>query len=1238
MKQKLRKIAAPLFLAVSLLTSTLFAALPVFAVPSDSSNRDNEFILNPAPETTSPGNETSPESTENTENPTPADPSNRDSEFILNPDADTESDFVDLPNRDDEFILNPDDSSDRNGSDSSPADNTNENVCQSATSALSWIICSATQVVSGIVDSAYAAISNILVIKPIFNDHESTIYQVWDKIRELSNLAFVILLLIIIYSQFTGLGINNYGIKRTLPRIIIAIILVNLSYIICAAAVDLSNILGSSITGMFNEIQASIPISEEAAVFNDLTWEKVNASLSGGAALLAITSVAAGGFRTLFWMFAVALLGAAISVIIGLVTVSLRQGVVMVLVMIAPLAFIAYTLPNTEKWFAKWKDILFQMLFFYPMFSFLYGACKFIGWAIMHASNQEGLQVLLGLAIQFIPLVLSVSLLKMSSTVLGRISSGLDHLSSPIRQSTQGWANEHAVQSRERYIASRMPGAHLRRFLQNRQALRNLDTAENAEYNKNRALEHALNKQSSRYNRLESGHASWSARPNRYTSAAKRNALQKTRTATAQQNLANTLSEYGEIFNGRNVKRLSGAHAEAFKDNMMQEFWAENIAQSDQSFLLNSYINATKNRFRAPYEYNRLIRDAAGSSGHIGEASIMGQVIKKSVEIEGRRRTEASVMINKFNFKKGDFRGMVFDKYKIDDDGFEIGPDGKPIEDSQFRLLPGKTHREWDKFIYVNDRGNEIDPVAYNRLNSRERSAYHKVRYIDIFDDNGDVMQRVYEDDNGYMKEMLRNDIAIGDPINVRYASEIGVAHRKDELDEFTAKYSAREKSGHLRKYHSTISAAFREFGYAEHDASFTAMLQAQINNGYVTSMPQLNIARLESLTKAAKSGKLLQNDAVIIEYYQKLLTAIDSNIEGERFEDLFTDEAIALYRNVNGAGLKGLRAVKDADGKTIDWENVSRDEATLEEKRNYLKHVLIRDAAIKYLGSVNRDVSNSVSENQKSDATKAHVKLVRALRDVEEKYNQNPDLPLEERFSAHGENIFENFNPSIVRHEVEDGQRHLGVAPKQNNKKSNQQNQQNQQNQSNQQSQNQSSQSNQYSDNSNNSNSSSSQSTSGSAANQSNQSSSNQPHSANSQSRRYTGQSDPSSPRTNASNSYTDDNDDTDYTGTQNLNDNLNQGINEIHQLIADIRELSFQMNNYQSVVSHILSQCSENPFIGPGYMQNIQSLCSEYSRSKYTKQSDVTKNILDRDEQTRIQNLCSAVIALLEQIIGSN
>lgn len=60
--------------------------------------------------------------------------------------------------------------------------------------------------------------------------------------QSIANAAFIVAFLIVIYSQLTSVGISNYGIKKLVPRVVIAAIFVNLSFVICALMIDLSNI------------------------------------------------------------------------------------------------------------------------------------------------------------------------------------------------------------------------------------------------------------------------------------------------------------------------------------------------------------------------------------------------------------------------------------------------------------------------------------------------------------------------------------------------------------------------------------------------------------------------------------------------------------------------------------------------------------------------------------------------------------------------------------------------------------------------------------------------------------------------------------------------------------------------------------------------------------------------------------------------------------------------------------
>lgn len=906
-----------------------------------------------------------------------------------------------------------------------PETDSTSTVCDGQVGSMSWYLCPALNTIGDAIDGIYGFITDLLIVKPITTDTDSTFYQVWKRMRDITNVIFVIIMLIVIYSQVTGIGINNYGIKNILPRIVIGAILVNLSFIISAIAVDLSNIIGNSLMDFFNNLQSSVIVSTD--VFADISWGGVMKVLAGGGTAAWVAILAAGGIEKIFWIAVIAVFGAFISIIIGLITISLRQGVVLLLIMVSPLAFVAYLFPNTEKWYTKWKDLLFQMLFFFPMFSFLFGASKLAGWAIMTTAGTSPFRVLLGLAVQVMPLFLTVSLLKMSGTILGKISSGLDRLSNPIRTTATMWGTSHALQAEKRFLKrnSFLGGARLRNYLLARQKRRELDTANNQNTIEGRATERALRSVTSFKGYDKNGNAVWRNRPNSYTRNAKASALQTTRAEVAKRNLDNTLSEYGDIFTGQAAHRLSNAHAESYLAVMTQQFRAENIAQGDQSFLLNRYLSAAKNQFRNPYEFNRLIGGATGKMGHYGETTIMGQVVVRSAEIERRRKAEADIVDNKFGHVKGEFRGMLLNKKNVDDDGIEHDENGNKLEDNQFRYLSNdhaRRHRDWDKYIGVHkDSGHEISKEEYDSLSARELKEYKKVRYMEIRDDDNDVVNRVYEDDAGYMKTLIDKDIAIGDPINIRYATEIGLARRNDERTQITD--GINEKTGMLRRYHSTISASLLGQKYSEHAAAFTAMLIAQLNSGHITSMGQLNIASLDSLWKAAKAGKILQNDAIIINQYRDLLTCVD---DPEKFAKLFPDEDIALYRNVNGERLKGAEKVEyiDENGKTrYKWQEITRNEvATIEQQRNYLAHILIPETAIKIFGSAYRRLSPEILNSQKPDGTNAFLGLVDDLLAQGEK-NIMPDesIPFEQRLNP-DKNILGAQDPDIIRTKIREG------------------------------------------------------------------------------------------------------------------------------------------------------------------------------------------------------------------------
>ena len=193
-----------------------------------------------------------------------------------------------------------------------------------------------------------------------------------------------------------------------LPRIIIAAILMNLSYYICQILVDVSNILGVGVSSLVSATSGNT-FSENVANVSDLS--KI--------------VVAAGLIAIVAFFFLIPVLLAFLAVIF---TIAARNAIIVLLVIVAPLAFAAWILPNTEKYFKKWWELLINMLLLFPMVMLVFSA-SVVAANVIGSVNPSGgtaseeLQGMIALLVLALPLFALPFLFKASSGILGRINA-----------------------------------------------------------------------------------------------------------------------------------------------------------------------------------------------------------------------------------------------------------------------------------------------------------------------------------------------------------------------------------------------------------------------------------------------------------------------------------------------------------------------------------------------------------------------------------------------------------------------------------------------------------------------------------------------------------------------------------------------------------------------------------------------------------------------------------------------
>ena len=305
----------------------------------------------------------------------------------------------------------------------------------------------------------FALDSSWFTMNGVGSEDPNAAYIFWGYIRDAANVLLIIALLVIVFSQLTGFLIDNYGIKKILPKFIVATILINLSFVICALAVDFSNLLGYGILGWLNTIHEEIaknvgtvtPGSVFASIL-DIVFG-VGAAAAGLISSLGVAITSLSGPVILIGIL-IALLIAVLAIAFVFILLGAREIMCMVLVAISPLAFFCLILPNTQKLFSKWLNMMKSLLAIYPIIATMYGGAKIVRLVIIgNAPNYGGsgvtsfLMLMIGAALPFVPFFLIPSILRKA---LGAIGGGLEKLKAMgnrgIRSAQKGFQNSNFAQ------------------------------------------------------------------------------------------------------------------------------------------------------------------------------------------------------------------------------------------------------------------------------------------------------------------------------------------------------------------------------------------------------------------------------------------------------------------------------------------------------------------------------------------------------------------------------------------------------------------------------------------------------------------------------------------------------------------------------------------------------------------------------------------------------------------------
>ncbi len=189
---------------------------------------------------------------------------------------------------------------------------------------------------------------------------------------DIANLGFVLAIIVIAFT--TMLRLSGYETKQLLQKLIVAAVLVNFSFLIAGVIIDASNVFGNFF------LQAASP--GDITKFGDNLANALNVqkllniapnpsdSLGGG-----VLKVGASYLSTLASVAATAIFSVLLVITFFAIALMLLLRYVWItfLLIVMPLAWLAYTFPSFSEYFGRWWKNFVKWNLFYPIVAlFLY--------------------------------------------------------------------------------------------------------------------------------------------------------------------------------------------------------------------------------------------------------------------------------------------------------------------------------------------------------------------------------------------------------------------------------------------------------------------------------------------------------------------------------------------------------------------------------------------------------------------------------------------------------------------------------------------------------------------------------------------------------------------------------------------------------------------------------------------------------------------------------------------------
>ena len=291
--------------------------------------------------------------------------------------------------------------------------------CRDEAGPLGFFLCPLNDMINGILTWALDIFTQLLTVPPLASNNTALIGAV-GSIRNIVNVFYGLIFLIIIFANFIAIpGLDNYSVKKLLPKLIAVIIITQFSYLICSVMVDIGNIAGQTIpaaiaTSFDPAVQGDVNKWIASDLFNPLkgiiqTIKEPSVANAGATALSGVSLFSFG--------FIISFVAAAM-ITISLFYLMVRWFGIMVLTIFAPIAFAAWVLPNTEKFAKMWATAFVKLTLMYVLVMSMLVSATIIKTILSDSATSSAIGPFVAIFIPLIAVALVPKCLKASSSML----------------------------------------------------------------------------------------------------------------------------------------------------------------------------------------------------------------------------------------------------------------------------------------------------------------------------------------------------------------------------------------------------------------------------------------------------------------------------------------------------------------------------------------------------------------------------------------------------------------------------------------------------------------------------------------------------------------------------------------------------------------------------------------------------------------------------------------------------